>query len=59
VAFTFPIQHSAWSSEKDHVAMLGSHVASPAAHMALFDGKNWADARQTCLSGSPQARANQ
>lgn len=53
VAFAFPIQHSAWSSEKDHVAMLGSHVASPASHMALFEGKNWADARRDLFVRQP------
>jgi len=46
VAFTFPLQHSAWSAEKDHVAMLGSHAASPATHMALFEGKSWPEARR-------------
>jgi hypothetical protein len=45
VAFNFPLQHSAWSPEKDHVSLLGSHAAAPAAQMAIFDGKTWSDSR--------------
>lgn len=46
VAFTLPLQHSAWSKDKDHVSLLGSNVASPATHMALFEGKSWPEARR-------------
>ncbi|KAK5130393.1 hypothetical protein LTR08_002140 [Meristemomyces frigidus] len=53
VAFTFPLQHSAWSKEKDHVSLLGSHVASPATHMALFDGKSWPEARRDLFVKQP------
>lgn len=53
VALTFPIQDSAWSSEKDHVSMLGSHVASPATHLAVFEGQSWADARRDLFVRQP------
>lgn len=41
VAFSFPIQQSAWSPTKDHVSLLGSQAAGPALHMVLFEGKSW------------------
>ena len=53
VAFTFPLQHSAWSKDKDHVSLLGSHVASPATHLALFEGKNWSEARRELFVKEP------
>ncbi|KAK4545491.1 hypothetical protein LTR36_002841 [Oleoguttula mirabilis] len=53
VAFTFPLLHSAWSKEKDHVSLLGSHVASPATHMALFEGKSWPEARRDLFLKPP------
>ena len=46
IAFNFPLLHSAWSPEKDHVSLLGSNLASPATQMALFEGKSWAEARR-------------
>jgi hypothetical protein len=46
VAFNFPLQHSAWSPEKDHVSLLGSQAAGPAAQMAIFEGKTWSDSRK-------------
>lgn len=54
VAFNFPLLHSAWSPEKDHVAILGSHAASPATHMALFLGKSWPEARRDLFVREPQ-----
>lgn len=45
VAFNFALQHSAWSPEKDHVSLLGSHAASSASHMAIFDGNSWPEVR--------------
>jgi len=53
VAFTFPLQHSAWSAEKDHVAMLGSHAASAATHMAVFEGRSWPEARRDLFVKTP------
>ncbi|KAF2863339.1 UPF0183-domain-containing protein [Piedraia hortae CBS 480.64] len=46
VAFNFPLQHSAWSPKKDHVALLSSNIAPPASNMALFEGSSWAEARR-------------
>ena len=45
IAFTFPLQHSAYSPQKDHVSMLGSSAASPATTMALFEGTSWPEVR--------------
>lgn len=53
VAFNFPLQHSAWSKDKDHVSLLGSHVASPATHMVIFDGKSWLEARRDLFVKPP------
>lgn len=53
VAFNFPLQHSAWSPEKDHVSLLGSQAAAPAAQMAIFEGKTWSDARQDLFVREP------
>ncbi|KAK3071644.1 hypothetical protein LTR53_008244, partial [Teratosphaeriaceae sp. CCFEE 6253] len=46
VAFNFPVLHAAWSPDKDFVSLLGSHIASPAASLALFAGKSWPEARR-------------
>lgn len=53
VAFNFPLQHSAWSPEKDHVSLLGSQAAGPAVQMALFEGKTWADTRKDLFVREP------
>lgn len=53
VAFTFPLQHSAWSAQKDHVSMLGSSAASPAVAMALFEGSSWPEARKDLFVRTP------
>lgn len=58
VAFNFPLQHAAWSPDKDHVSLLGSHAASPATNMALFDGTSWAEARNTLFVKAPSAPRN-
>ncbi|CAK4034915.1 related to UPF0183 domain [Lecanosticta acicola] len=58
VAFNFALQHSAWAPEKDHVSLLGSHAASPASHMAIFDGNSWPEARNTLfVKQSPAHRS--
>ncbi|RMY34821.1 hypothetical protein D0865_14077 [Hortaea werneckii] len=54
VAFNFPLQHAAWSREKDHVSLLGSHVAGTATHMALFEGKSWPEARKDLFVREPE-----
>ena len=53
VAFTFPFEHSAWSSDKDHVSLLGSSAASPASSMALFEGSSWPDVRKDLFVRTP------
>lgn len=58
VGFTFPLQHAAWSANKDHVSLLGSHAASPATHMAIFEGANWSEAKTDMydrVPGRPRA----
>ena len=53
VAFTFPLQHSAWSPQKDHVSMLGSSAASAATKMAVFEGSSWPEARKELFIRTP------
>ncbi|EMC94376.1 hypothetical protein BAUCODRAFT_124012 [Baudoinia panamericana UAMH 10762] len=53
VAFNFPLLHSAWSEEKDHVSLLGSHVASAATSLALFEGRSWPEARRDLFVKQP------
>ncbi|KAH9843302.1 putative protein family (UPF0183), partial [Teratosphaeria destructans] len=53
VAFNFPVQHAAYSRDKDHVSLLGSHVASPAKTMALFEGRSWPEARRDLFVKPP------
>lgn len=53
IAFNFPLQHSAWSPEKDHVSLLGSHAAQPATHIAVFEGNSWPEARGSLFVKTP------
>ncbi|KAI9051980.1 hypothetical protein LZ554_004234 [Drepanopeziza brunnea f. sp. 'monogermtubi'] len=46
VAFSFPLENSAWSPKKDFVSLLSSSSSHPAASMAIFRGDSWADARE-------------
>ncbi|KAL8729910.1 MAG: hypothetical protein Q9181_004846 [Wetmoreana brouardii] len=46
IAFTFPLQHSAWSPSADFVSLLSSSAAAPAKSLAIFDGTAWHEARQ-------------
>lgn len=55
VAFNFPLQQSAWSPDKDHVSLLGSHAASPATSLAVFEGTSWAAARHSLFVYVPSA----
>ncbi len=48
VAFTFPLQDSAWKSDVDFVSLLSSHAAA-ATTMAIFDGQSWPEARQDLM----------
>ncbi|WPG97488.1 upf0183 protein [Acrodontium crateriforme] len=55
VAFNFPLQQSAWSPERDHVSLLGSHAASPASSLAVFEGASWAAVRDSLFVYIPSA----
>ncbi|KAL8724841.1 MAG: hypothetical protein Q9166_007721 [cf. Caloplaca sp. 2 TL-2023] len=46
IAFTFPLQHSAWSPNADFVSLLSSSAAAPAKSLAIFNGASWQEARQ-------------
>lgn len=46
VAFTFPLAQSAYSPDKDVVALLSSSSAQVATSMAIFNGDSWAQARE-------------
>ncbi|KAI4187293.1 MAG: hypothetical protein L6R41_002895, partial [Letrouitia leprolyta] len=45
IAFTFPLQHSAWSPKADFVSLLSSNAAAPAKSLAIFHGASWYEAR--------------
>ena len=47
IAFSFPLDASAWDPSKDHVALLSSPSAGSATSMAIFDGPSWPEARTT------------
>ena len=54
VAFTFPLQDSAWTPDRDFVSLLSS-AALPAKSMAIFDGPSWPEVRgelftKSCLN---------
>lgn len=49
-AFSFPLQHSAWAPNKDHVSMLGSSAAAPATVMALLKETAGLKQGKSCLS---------
>ena len=46
IAFTFPLQASAWSPDADFVSLLSSGAASSAKSLAIFNGSSWQEARQ-------------
>ncbi|RAO65197.1 uncharacterized protein BHQ10_001209 [Talaromyces amestolkiae] len=54
VAFSFPLQDSAWSNNCDFVALLSSSAASPATSMAIFQGASWSEARNKLFTAPPQ-----
>ncbi|KAJ5175731.1 uncharacterized protein N7482_001608 [Penicillium canariense] len=54
VAFSFPLQHSAWSDSCDFVALLSSSAALPATSMAIFQGSSWPEARAKLFTQQPQ-----
>ncbi|KAJ5224989.1 hypothetical protein N7468_006214 [Penicillium chermesinum] len=54
VAFSFPLQHSAWSDQCDFVALLSSSAALPATSMAIFQGPSWPEIRAKLFTQPPQ-----
>jgi isoleucyl-tRNA synthetase len=54
VAFSFPLQNSAWSDNCDFVALLSSSAASSATSMAVFQGASWSEARYQLFTIPPQ-----
>lgn len=50
IAFTFPLQHTAWSPTADFVSLLSSNAAAPAKSLAIFNGGSWHEARQTLFT---------
>jgi len=58
VAFTFQLQHSAWSPNIDFVSLLSSTAASSTKSLAIFDGPSWQEVRQDLLvQGCPNPRS--
>ncbi|RAK77065.1 isoleucine--tRNA ligase ISM1 [Aspergillus fijiensis CBS 313.89] len=54
VAFSFPLQNSAWSDQCDFVALLSSSAALPATSMSIFQGSSWPEARNKLFTQQPQ-----
>ncbi|KAJ5573270.1 hypothetical protein N7450_010254 [Penicillium hetheringtonii] len=54
VAFSFPLQHSAWSEQCDFVALLSSSAAQPATSMAIFQGSSWPEVSAKLFTQPPQ-----
>lgn len=54
IAFSFPLQHSAWSESCDFVALLSSSAALPATSMAVFQGPSWPEIREKLFTQQPQ-----
>lgn len=50
IAFTFPLEDSAWSPNVDFVSLLSSSAAAPATSMAIFEGQSWQEARQDLMT---------
>lgn len=49
IAFTFPLQDSAWSPKIDFVSLLSSSAASQAKSLAIYNGPSWQEARADLL----------
>lgn len=54
VAFSFPLQDSAYSDQCDFVALLSSSAALPATSMAIFQGPSWPETRAKLFTQQPQ-----
>ena len=46
IAFSFPLDDSAWSPDIDFVSLLSSNAASQAQSLAIFNGPSWQEVRQ-------------
>lgn len=46
IAFSFPLDDSAWSPDIDFVSLLSSNAASQAQSLAIFNGSSWQEIRQ-------------
>lgn len=53
IAFSFPLQATAWSPKIDFVSLLSSSAASPARSLAIFNGPSWQEARQSLFTRIP------
>ncbi|KAF2752185.1 hypothetical protein M011DRAFT_393495 [Sporormia fimetaria CBS 119925] len=53
VAVNFPVQHSAYSPQKDVISLLSSSATGPATSMAVFSGESWQEARGTLFTAPP------
>ncbi|KAI4122392.1 MAG: hypothetical protein LQ347_006512, partial [Umbilicaria vellea] len=53
IAFSFPLQDSAWSPKIDFVSLLSSSAASPARSLAIFNGSSWQEARPSLFTRVP------
>ena len=49
IAFTFQLQHSAWSPKIDFVSLLSSTAASLTKSLAIFSGPSWQEVREELL----------
>ena len=47
IAFSFPLQHSAWSPLSSFNTLLSSSAAGPAQSMVVFSGTSWQEASHT------------
>ncbi|BDD60351.1 hypothetical protein MAP00_005483 [Monascus purpureus] len=54
IAFSFPLQDTAWTDQCDFVALLSSSAALPATSMAIFHGSSWPEARHKLFTQQPQ-----
>lgn len=54
IAFSFPLQNSAYSDQCDFVALLSSSAALPATSMAIFQGSSWPETRAKLFTQQPQ-----
>ena len=50
VAFSFLLQHSAWTGNSDFVSVLSSSAATSAQCLTVFNGSSWKDARSDLLT---------